>query len=81
MRDALQAYVKRVQDLAEHVRGNEQANKQSLIRPLFTLLGYDLTDPPECVPEARSKAMEELESEGSGKGAFGVLNENDSVVA
>ena len=53
MRDALPAFVKRVQDLAEHVRGNEQATKQSLIGPLFTLLGYDLTDPRECVPEYR----------------------------
>ncbi len=44
MRDALQAYVKRVQDLAEHVRGTEQATKQSLIGPLFTLVGNDFTD-------------------------------------
>src|SRR5271166_4486646 len=53
MREALQQYVKRVQDLAEHVRGNEQATKQSLVGPLFTLLGYDLTDPRECIPEHR----------------------------
>ena len=53
MREALQRYVKRVQELAEHVRGNEQATKQSLVGPLFTLLGYDLTDPRECVPEYR----------------------------
>src|SRR5262249_14497970 len=33
------------------VRGNEQATKQSLIAPLFTLLGYDMTDPRECIPE------------------------------
>src|SRR3954454_20761174 len=51
MRDALPPFVKRVQDLAEHVRGNEQATKQSLIGPLFTLLGYDPTDPRECIPE------------------------------
>ncbi len=53
MREALQQYVKRVQDLAEHVRGNEQATKQSLVGPLFTLLGYDLTDPRECILEHR----------------------------
>lgn len=53
MKDAIGAYVKRVKDLAEHVKGNEQATKQSLIGPLFTLLGYDLTDPRECVPEYR----------------------------
>lgn len=53
MKDALAAYVKRVGDLAEHVKGNEQATKQSIIGPLLTLLGYDLTDPRECVPEYR----------------------------
>ena len=53
MREALQAYVKRVGELAEHVRGNEQATKQSLVGPLFTTLGYDLTDPRECIPEYR----------------------------
>src|SRR3954471_9640486 len=54
MRDALPPFVKRVQDLAERVKGNEQATKQSLIGPLFTLLGYDLTDPQECVPEFKA---------------------------
>ncbi len=53
IREALQAYVKRVGELAEHVRGNEQATKQSLVGPLFTILGYDLTDPRECIPEYR----------------------------
>ena len=51
MKDSIAAYVKRVRDLAEHVKGNEQATKQSLIGPLLTLLGYDLTDPRECIPE------------------------------
>lgn len=54
MREALAAYVNRVRDLAEHCKGNEQATKQSLIGPLFTLLGYDLTDPRQCVPEYRA---------------------------
>jgi hypothetical protein len=53
MREAMQQYVKRVQELADHVRGNEQATKQSLVGPLFTMLGYDLTDPRECIPEYR----------------------------
>lgn len=53
LRETLNQYVRRVKDLAEHVRGNEQATKQSLIGPLFTSLGYDLTDPRECVPEYR----------------------------
>jgi hypothetical protein len=54
MRDGIEAYVKRVKELAEHVRGNEQATKQSLIGPFFTMLGYDLTDPRECVPEYKA---------------------------
>ncbi|WP_422927988.1 hypothetical protein [Singulisphaera sp. PoT] len=54
MSEAINSYVKRVKDLAEHVRGNEQATKQSLIGPLLTTLGYDLTDPRECVPEYRA---------------------------
>lgn len=53
MKETISAYIKRVKDLAEHVKGNEQATKQSLIGPLLTLLGYDLTDPRECVPEYR----------------------------
>lgn len=51
IRDQIDAYVKRVKELADHVRGNEQATKQSLIGPFFTMLGYDLTDPRECIPE------------------------------
>lgn len=54
MKDALLNYISRVRDLAEHVRGNEEATKQSLIGPLFTLLGYDMTDPRECVPEFKA---------------------------
>src|SRR5947209_1283926 len=54
MKDALLAYVKRVKALHEKVRGNEQATKSSLIGPLFTLLGYDLADPDECVPEFKA---------------------------
>lgn len=54
MRDQVEAYVKRVRELAEHVKGNEQATKQSLIGPFFTMLGYDLTDPRECIPEYKA---------------------------
>jgi hypothetical protein len=45
LRELIEQYVKRVKDLAEIVKGNEQATKQSLIGPFFTMLGYDLTDP------------------------------------
>ena len=51
LRELIDQYVKRVKDLAEIVKGNEQATKQSLIGPFFTMLGYDLTDPRECRPE------------------------------
>lgn len=54
LREQIETYVKRVKDLAEHVKGNEQATKQSLIGPFFTMLGYDLTDPRECVPEYKA---------------------------
>ncbi len=51
IREQIDLYVKRVKELSDHVRGNEQATKQSLIGPFFTMLGYDLTDPRECIPE------------------------------
>lgn len=54
LRELIETYVKRVRELADHVRGNEQATKQSLIGPFFTMLGYDLTDPRECVPEYKA---------------------------
>jgi len=54
LRESVEVFVKRVKDLAEHVKGNEQATKQSLIGPFFTMLGYDLTDPRECIPEFKA---------------------------
>lgn len=54
LRESIEAYVKRVKELADHVRGNEQATRQSLIGPFFSLLGYDLTDPRECIPEYKA---------------------------
>src|SRR3954447_12932216 len=54
VKELIESYIKRVRELADHVRGNEQATKQSLIGPLLTILGYDLTDPRECVPEFRA---------------------------
>jgi predicted type IV restriction endonuclease len=62
LRDQIDNYVRRVKDLAEHVRGNEQATKQSLIGPFFTMLGYDLTDPRECVPEFKADFGKERSS-------------------
>jgi len=53
LREQIEQYIERVKSLAERVKGNEQATKQSLIGPFFTMLGYDLTDPGECVPEYR----------------------------
>lgn len=54
LKESLITFVKRVKDLSEHVRGNEQATKQSLVGPLFSILGYDLTDPRECIPEFKT---------------------------
>jgi predicted type IV restriction endonuclease len=54
MKDELLTYVKKVKAIHEKVKGNEQATKSSLIGPLFTLLGYDLADPEECVPEFKA---------------------------
>jgi hypothetical protein len=53
LRESMEAYAKRVRVLLEHVRGNAQATKQSLVGPFFTILGYDVTDPRECLPEYR----------------------------
>ena len=51
LKDRIGDYVKRVRELSEHVRGNEQATKMSLIVPLFKALEYDFFDPRECKPE------------------------------
>lgn len=51
MKEALATYTKRVRELVDHVRDSEQATKNSLIGPLFTMLGYDLTDPRQVMPE------------------------------
>jgi hypothetical protein len=54
IRESIDAYVRRVKELSDHVKGNEQATKQSLIGPFLTMLGYDLTDPRECIPEYKA---------------------------
>jgi predicted type IV restriction endonuclease len=53
MRDAILAYIKKVKEVADYCKGNEQATKKSLIEPLFAILGYDMADPRECRPEHR----------------------------
>lgn len=37
-----------------HCKGNEEATKHSLILPFFTMLGYDVYDPAELMPEYRA---------------------------
>jgi hypothetical protein len=54
MKEQLELYVRRVRKRHEDCQGNEQQTKQSLIVPLFTILGYDLSDPRECKPEYRA---------------------------
>jgi hypothetical protein len=51
MKEQLEQYVKRVREMEQFCCGNEQATKQSLITPLFLMLGYDPADPRECRPE------------------------------
>jgi hypothetical protein len=62
MREALQAYVKRVGELAEHVRGNEQATKQSLIGPLLTIEGAELNRLLEPASEFARPAIANIET-------------------
>ncbi|HEX3598078.1 MAG TPA: hypothetical protein VHU80_23370, partial [Polyangiaceae bacterium] len=54
IRESIDAYIRRVKELSDRVKGNEQATKQSLIGPFLTMLGYDLTDPRECIPEYKA---------------------------
>jgi hypothetical protein len=54
VREQLGNYVKQVKDWHNDCCGNEQATKQSLIAPLFTMLGYNTSDPRECKPECRA---------------------------
>jgi predicted type IV restriction endonuclease len=62
LREQIETYIKRVKELAELVKGNEQATKQSLIGPFFAMLGYDLTDPRECIPEYKADFGKERSS-------------------
>lgn len=56
--DALKQYVERVKSLARHkeVSRNEEVTKASLVGPLFTVLGWDLTRPDHCIAEYRAAA-------------------------
>ena len=54
LKESIAVFVRRIKDLSDHVKGNEQATKQSLVGPLFSILGYDLTDPRECIPEFKT---------------------------
>jgi hypothetical protein len=54
MKDLLERFVKLVRERHEACHGNEAATKQSLIAPLFVILGYDMTDPRECKPEFKA---------------------------
>jgi hypothetical protein len=47
-------YVNKVKENYESCKNNEAATKASLIAPLFALLGWDLANPKECMPEYRA---------------------------
>jgi hypothetical protein len=61
MGEALQAYVKRVGELAEHVRGNEQATKPSLVERRFE---------PTVMAVLDNLARSEQRSSGAAAGGF-----------
>jgi hypothetical protein len=54
VKDQLENYVKKVKELQELCRGNEATTKAGLIAPLFGILGFDMADPRECLPEYRA---------------------------
>jgi hypothetical protein len=54
VKEQLEQHVKKVKERHEFCQGNEATTKASLIAPLFTLLGWDLADPRECLPEYRA---------------------------
>lgn len=51
--EALQAFIERVGELTERVRGNGQATRLSLVGLLFMILGDDLTDLRKWIAEYR----------------------------
>ncbi|MET0384721.1 MAG: hypothetical protein ABW321_02120 [Polyangiales bacterium] len=53
LRGLVENYVKRAQEQAEHIAGDAEATKHALVCPLFAILGYDLTDPRDCIPGYR----------------------------
>ncbi len=54
VKEQLEQYVKKVKELHGFCQGNEATTKASLIAPLFALLGWDMADPRECMPEFRA---------------------------
>jgi hypothetical protein len=54
LKEQLEQHVKKVKERHEICQGNEATTKGSLIAPLFGLLGWDMTDPRECLPEYRA---------------------------
>ena len=48
--DKIKAYVNKISELKENIL-TEEATKTSLIMPFFAMLGYDVFNPVEFVPE------------------------------
>ncbi len=48
--EKIKSFIGRIDDLKENIK-TEEATKTSLIMPFFTLLGYDVFNPTEFVPE------------------------------
>lgn len=48
--EKIKAFIARIEDLKENIK-TEEATKTSLIMPFFSLIGYDVFNPMEFVPE------------------------------
>jgi hypothetical protein len=54
VKEQLQQFVKAVKERCDACRDNEAATGNSLILPLFALLGYDVADPRVCHPQHKA---------------------------
>lgn len=48
--EKIKSFIGRIEDLKENIK-TEEATKTSLIMPFFSMLGYDVFNPMEFVPE------------------------------
>jgi hypothetical protein len=68
---------RKILDRMEKVSGNEQATKESLIKPFFTALGYDTEDPDSWLPEYNADFPGKKRSE---KVDYAVIRDGEPVI-